>query len=43
MPFMTEIRRDSPLDDDIRQDWRDLRTAIRIQLSIIKLKIRRNK
>lgn len=43
MPLMTEIRRDSPLDDDIRQDWQDVRTAIRIQLSIIKLKIRRNK
>lgn len=43
MPLMTEIRRDSPLDDDIRQDWQDVRTAIRIQVSIIKLKIRRNK
>jgi hypothetical protein len=43
MPLMTEIRRDSPLDDDIREDWQDVRTAIRIQLSIIKLKIRRNK
>ena len=43
MPLMTEIRRDSPLDDDIQQDWQDVRTAIRIQLSIIKLKIRRNK
>jgi hypothetical protein len=43
MPLMTEIRRDSPLDDDIRQDWQDVRTAIRIQLSTIKLKIRRNK
>ena len=43
MPLMTEIRRDSPLDDDIREDWQDVRTAIRIQLSIIKIKIRRNK
>jgi len=43
MPLMTQIRRDSPLDDDIRDSWRDVRTAIRIQLSIIKLKIRRNK
>ena len=43
MPLMTEIRRDSPLDDDIRQGWQDVRTAIRIQVSIIKLKIRRNK
>lgn len=43
MPLMTEIRRDSPLDDDIREDWQDVRTAIRIQLSIIKQKIRRHK
>lgn len=43
MPLMTQIRQDSPLDDDIRDSWRDVRTAIRIQLSIIKLKIRRTK
>lgn len=43
MPLMTEIRRDSPLDDDIQQDWQDVRTAIRIQHSIIKQKIRRHK
>lgn len=43
MPLMTEIRRDSPLDDDIRQDWQDVRTAIRTQHSIIKQKIRRHK
>ena len=43
MPLMTEIRRDSPVDDDIQQDWQDVRTAIRTQHSIIKQKIRRHK
>jgi hypothetical protein len=43
MPLIGQIRRDSPLDDDISHDWRDVRTAIRIQHSIIKQKMRRNK
>lgn len=41
MPLMTEIRRDSPLDDDIKKDWQDIRTAIRIQHSIIRNKWRK--
>jgi hypothetical protein len=43
MPLLAQIRHNSPLDDDIHQDWQDVRTAIRIQHSIIKNKIRRNK
>jgi len=43
MPLIAQIRRDSPLDDDIRQDWQDFRSAIRIQHSIIKQKMRRHK
>jgi hypothetical protein len=43
MPLIGQIRQDSPLDDDISQDWRDVRTAIRIQHSIIKQKMRRHK
>lgn len=30
MPFFGEIRRQSPIDEDITQDWADLRQAIRI-------------
>lgn len=30
MPLLGEIRRDQPIDDDIDQDWQDIRTAIRI-------------
>jgi hypothetical protein len=43
MPLIAQIRQDSPLDDDIRQDWQDVRSAIRIQHSIIKQKMRRHK
>lgn len=43
MPLIAQIRRDAPLDDDIRQDWQDVRSAIRIQHSIIKQKMRRHK
>ena len=28
-PLINQIRRDSPIDDDIAQDWADLRQAIR--------------
>lgn len=30
MPLLGQIRRESPIDDDIRQDWQDIRTAIRL-------------
>ena len=40
MPLIGQIRRDS-IDDDIRQDWQDVRTAIRIQHSIIRNKWRK--
>ena len=43
MPLIAQIKQDSPLDDDIRQDWQDVRSAIRIQHSIIKQKMRRHK
>jgi len=43
MPLIGQIRRDAPLDDDISQDWQDVRSAIRIQHSIIKQKMRRHK
>jgi len=43
MPLIGQIRQDAPLDDDIRQDWQDVRSAIRIQHSIIKQKMRRHK
>ena len=43
MPLIAQIRQDSPLDDDISQDWQDVRSAIRIQHSIIKQKMRRHK
>lgn len=38
-----EIRRDTPLDDDIHDDWHDIRTAIRILNTTITQKIRRTK
>ena len=41
MPLIGEIRRDSPVDDDIKQSWQDVRTAIRIQHSIIRNKWRK--
>ena len=43
MPLIGKIRQDAPLDDDISQDWQDVRSAIRIQHSIIKQKMRRHK
>ena len=43
MPLIGQIRRDAPLDDDIRDGWQDVRSAIRIQHSIIKQKMRRHK
>jgi hypothetical protein len=42
IPLINTIRQDSR-DEDIHQDWQDVRTAIRITHNTIIHKIRRNK
>ena len=43
MPLFNEIRRQSPIDDDIAQDWADLRQAIRITNRRLTRRLRRHR
>ena len=40
--FLKEVRNESA-DDDIKESWEDIRTAMRIHIEIIKNKFRRTK